>query len=53
MDLLTMVFTCTLNIIVFDVVFLYMTINYCFGVVFNTTMYQPHAKIFIYFIPET
>jgi hypothetical protein len=44
---------CTLNIIVFGVVFLCITINYWLGVVFNTTLCQPHAKIFISFKPET
>jgi hypothetical protein len=44
---------CTLNIIVFGVVFLYITINYWLGVVFNTTMCQHHAKMFISFKPET
>jgi hypothetical protein len=52
MDLWTMVFVCTLNIIVFGVVFLCITINYYFGVVFYTTMCQPHVKIFIYFISD-
>jgi hypothetical protein len=39
-----MVIECTLNIIMFGVLFLCITINYYFGVVFYTTMCQPHAK---------
>jgi hypothetical protein len=44
---------CTPNIIAFRVVFLCITINYCLGVVFNTTLCQHHAKIFISFKSET
>jgi hypothetical protein len=53
MDLWIMVFVWMLNIIVLGVVFLCIIINYCFGVVFNTTICQPLAKIFNYFILET
>jgi hypothetical protein len=43
---------CTASIIVFDVVFLCITIKHWLGMLFNTKLCQHHAKIFIYSKPE-